>query len=409
MHLATAGRPAHEPPRPPTVDGSVSPNYSALRGAHFRLTLRGWFRGLDKTLLALAAALTFLLTAMVTLLVVTLANGLELLIDTTTPPGRRALVVAAWLTSSFVLLRALREAVFMPRARLFIDSLPVKAAQKLRQDLWLSSLAYSILWLPVAWVLAVSPGRGGAGALSLMELIALSLAFNITVIRSQWREALVALTAAALYTAIGGEGALPSIARLACALLGASALWRSYLPGARRVPAPRAPSALADALAIRSGLVLPLLANELRSNFLVRTGFIAATLAACLIVIRLRTNDASTASVVLFVAAAATLALYRLPALIRQTLLIRLPFIAGQAAFARRMRLSVYLVPTLVFAASVVAAWPFDRSGTAWRDAGTFALLYAGGVTGARAGFAPIHWIVPFLGAVALIILGAMT
>ena len=40
-------------------------NYLSIRHAHFRITLRDWLKGLDKALVAIASALTFILTAMV--------------------------------------------------------------------------------------------------------------------------------------------------------------------------------------------------------------------------------------------------------------------------------------------------------------------------------------------------------
>ncbi len=108
---------------------------------------------------------------------------------------------------------------------------------------------------------------------------------------------------------------------------------------------------------------MPLLGNELKANLLLRVGCIAATLSACLLVMALRTNDASNASVLVFVAAAATLALYSLPALSRNTLLTRLEFLAGQPQFARRMRLAVVRHPCrAVLPRHCALASAFDRS-----------------------------------------------
>jgi hypothetical protein len=164
-----------------------------------------------------------------------------------------------------------------------------------------------------------------------------------------------------------------------------------------------------DQLALHSGLVVPLLLNELRSNLLVRLGCITATLLACLTVIRLRTNDTSTASVVVFVAAVAALALYTLPALCRAILLGKLHFLAGQPAFAARMRVWVYAIPVLLFVAAVAIAWLFDRSGRAWLDAGVFAVWFVFGIIGARLRWSITSWAMPFLTLVSLIILAAMT
>jgi hypothetical protein len=175
------------------------------------------------------------------------------------------------------------------------------------------------------------------------------------------------------------------------------------------VSAARPRSGLADALALRSGLVVPLLTHELRANLAVRIGVILAVFGACLVVIQLRTNDTSTASVLLFVAAVATLALYSLPALLRRTLLTKLGFLAGQPAFVQRMRVPVYLLPTLLFGAALLLGWTFDRSGRAGLDAGIFCALYLAGVAGARLGLRITYWFIPFAVVIAVIILGAMT
>lgn len=211
------------------------------------------------------------------------------------------------------------------------------------------------------------------------------------------------------YACAAGRGIGPEVARLACTGLAAALWWRSYLPArARPVSRPRR-SAVMDRLALRSGLVVPLLLNELRSNLLVRLGCVAATLLGCLTVIHFRTNDTSTASVVVFVAAVAALSLYTLPALCRSILFGRLQFLAGQPAFAARMRVWLYAIPVLLFVAAVAIAWAFDHSGRAWLDAGVFALLFVFGMTGARLQWRITPWAMPFVTLVSLIILAAMT
>ena len=384
--------------------------YFELRQRHLTTTLRDWFRGLDKTVVALVAVLQFILTALATVIVWGLAQGLGRFVDPASNFATRAAVVAAWQCASWILLRALAEPALMPRARRFFDALPVAPFRKMHADITLAALVYSFLWLPVLWVL-FGPHMGAPerAALTLSELVGLSLCVNIASLRGAWRHASIALLALVAFAAIPGNALPAELARLGATALAAAALWFTYLPGARRAALPARASAFADRLALRTGLVLPLLTHELRSNLSVRLGFVGATLAACLMVIRLRTNDTSTASVVVFVGAVAALALYRLPSLIRSTLLGKLRFIAGHPEFPRRIRFSAYLIPTALFAGALLAAWPFDRSGTAPRDAGVFAALYVLGIAGARAGFAVTHWLVPLFCALALIILSAMT
>jgi len=391
----------------------MAANYLGIRHSHFRITLRGWLRGLDKALIAIASALTFILTAMVAMLVFGMAQALLMLLDPATSAAHRVEIIGAWQCLSFVLLRALREAALMPRAQRFFDSLPIAPALRLRADVVLASLTYSFLWLPVGWVLVDPLGSRTmpltATVAALVELIVISLCVNLTLLRVRPRQALVGLGALVLYTALPGEAVGLAVARAASTLLAAWALWWSYQPGAVRAPTARRRSALADQLAIQTGLVVPLLTHELRANLGVRIGVILATLGACLVVIELRTNDTSSASVLLFVAAAATLALYSLPALLRRTLLTKLEFLAGQTAFARRLRLPVYLLPTLLFCAALWVGSVFDRSGRAGVDAGIFCGLYLAGVAGTRLGLRITSWFIPFAVTITVIILGAMT
>jgi len=390
----------------------VAATYLELRLSHYRITLKTWFRGLDKALIAGFAALQFILTAIVTVLLIGMAQALLLLARPDVRTDQRLAVIAGWQLASFILLRATREATFMPRPRTFFDALPVLPLHKLRADLLLSLASYSLLWLPVAWVFIdpLDQGRGSLPGLfaALAELALLSLCLNVALLRSP--RGIAPLTACLLaYAFIPGPETLPELARLSCTLIACLALWRSYLPGGARTARPARRHALTDMLAVRSGLVVPLLTRELRANLLVRIGLVAATLLACLTVIQFRTNDTSSVSVVVFVAAAAALALYTLPELCRDTLLTKIGFLAGQPAFAQRMRLAAYGIPVLLFAAALAGAWPFDRSGRATLDAGVFSLLFVAGVIGARLRLATTTWLMPFAVLISLIILAAMT
>jgi hypothetical protein len=132
----------------------MAANYLGIRHSHFRITLRDWFRGLDKALIAIASALTFILTAMVAMVIFGMAQALLMLLNPASSLSHRIEVIGAWQCLSFVLLRALREAALMPRAQHFFDSLPIAPALRLRADLVLALLTYSFLWLPVGWVIA---------------------------------------------------------------------------------------------------------------------------------------------------------------------------------------------------------------------------------------------------------------
>ena len=80
---------------------SARANYLWIRHAHYRITLRSWLRGLDKALIAIASALTFILTAMVAMVIYGMAQALALLLDATTSLWHRIEVIAAWQVISF--------------------------------------------------------------------------------------------------------------------------------------------------------------------------------------------------------------------------------------------------------------------------------------------------------------------
>jgi len=387
-------------------------SYFQIRQRHYRITLQDWFRGLDKALIATASALTFILTAIVLMLVVAMGQALQMLAAPDTSPAIRTAVIGCWQAVSLLLLRTLREATFMPRPRAFFDSLPIPMRDKLRADLLLSLASYSVLWLPVAWVVIVHKDGGAAAPaviFQLAELASLSLCVNLALLRGATRHALASLTFLACFALLAGDGTPTQLLHLGLAVGAAAALWHAYLPARARVRRATRHGGFAERLVLGSGLVLGLLGSELRANLLVRVGFIAAALAGCLLVIRLRTNDASSASVVVFVAAVAGLALYTLPALCRRTLLTKAAFLAGQPAFARRMRFTAYAVPVGLYALAMAIAWPFDHSERPGIDLLVFSLLFVLGVTGARLGWRPTTWLMPFTSMIALIILAAMT
>ena len=285
----------------------MAANYLDIRHSHYRITLRGWLKGLDKALIAIASALTFMLTAMVAMAIFGMAQALLLLLDPSASRAHHIVVIGAWQGFSFLLLRATREAALMPKVRFFFDSLPIAPSQKLRADAVLALLTYSFLWLPIAWVVLDPLGARNTplpGTMSLLgELVVLSLCLNLTLLRSRPRHALLCGVALLMFAAPQGANFWMEISRAGSALLAVIALWASYQPGAARAPARPRRIEIFDRLAISSGLVLALLTHELRANLAVRCGAILATLAACLLVIELRTNDTSSASVLLFVVA----------------------------------------------------------------------------------------------------------
>ena len=98
----------------------MAPTYHQLRRLHFRITIKAWLRGIDKALLAFAGVLPIGILAVLAVFVLVQAEALRTLLRAEAPLEQRLAVIVAWQFLTFVLLRALREAVLMPKARAFL-------------------------------------------------------------------------------------------------------------------------------------------------------------------------------------------------------------------------------------------------------------------------------------------------
>jgi hypothetical protein len=379
----------------------MAPSYYQLRRLHFRTTIKAWLRGIDKALLAFAGVLPIGILAVLAVFVLVQAEALRTLLRAEAPIEQRLAVVVAWQFVTFVLLRALREAVLMPKARAFFSSLPIPSSCELQSDFTFALQGYSLLWAPLGWVAYTS--QTFQAWLSLGVLVVASLCANLALLRARPWHSLPAL--AALLTM-----ALPPrpLILFGAAAVAGFALWRSYLPGSVRATQPTRVSELAERLSIRSGLALSFFAHDLRSNVLIRTGFIASTLAACLLMTALRAQGAAGTRSLVFVGAMATVALYPLPVLWRNTLLTRLHFLAGQADFVRRIRPSVYGIPALLFGGALLVAAFFDAGESAPATSAIFGALFVAGVVAARCGVQMASWLMPLSSFVAVLILGGI-
>ena len=379
----------------------MAPTYYQLRRLHFRTTIKAWLRGIDKALLAFAGVLPIGILAVLAVFVLVQVEVLRTLLRAEASPGQHLAVIAAWQFITFVLLRALREAVLMPKARTFFSSLPIRSTSELQSDVTFALQGYSLLWPAIAWVAYTAPTF--TAWLTLAALVFTSLCANLAMLRARpWHS--LPILAALLTLALPPR---PFVLLLALAVA-VFALCLSYLPGRVRVAPPPRAGNFVERLSIRSGLALPFLAHDLRSNVLIRVGFIAGSLAACMLMTALRTQGAAGTRSLVFVGAVATVALYALPALWRNTLLTRLHFLAGQADFVSRIRPSVYGIPALLFAVAMLIAAFFDAGESARATPAVFGTLFVAGVVAARCGVQIASWLVPLLSFVAVLILGGI-
>ena len=105
----------------------MAPTYHQLRRLHFRITIKAWLRGIDKALLAFAGVLPIGILAVLAAFVLVQAEALRTLLRAEAPLEQRLAVIVSWQFVTFLLLRALREAVLMPKSRAFFSSLPCPA------------------------------------------------------------------------------------------------------------------------------------------------------------------------------------------------------------------------------------------------------------------------------------------
>ena len=169
----------------------MAPTYHQLRRLHFRITIKAWLRGIDKALLAFAGVLPIGILAVLAAFVLVQAEALRTLLRAEAPLEQRLAVIVSWQFVTFVLLRALREAVLMPKSRAFFSSLPLPRSSELQSDLTFALQGYSILWAPLGWVAFTTQTL--QAWLSLGVLIVASLCANLTLLRSRPWHSLPAL------------------------------------------------------------------------------------------------------------------------------------------------------------------------------------------------------------------------
>ncbi len=396
--------------------------YYQIRSLHFKGTLATWFKDLNKAIFSVASIVGSELFVIVAFLLMAIAGALSLLGSPTTSSAKRAFIILAWQIGTYIVLRSLREAALMPRARHFFDTLPVSRLDKLRADSWIAIRCYSILWLPVAWVIGSVAYRGVSSErllslLSIAELVALSLCVNLLMLRQRRRESGVALLALAVFTVSNFQSVLGTCAQFGALALANASLWKGYEYAQDDADKIRANSAFVERLAIDSGLLISFLSNELRVTFLIRIATVSGSLVACALLLGIRESHGSAIGALVFVAAVATIALYSLPALCRATVLSKLDFVAGHPTFRRRLSIAAFIIPTLIFVVTLFIAYCLADVFTApeflFRQHAFLPLIffsgtYLVGVVATRIGIQSATWIIPLASLVAAIVLSGL-
>jgi len=133
----------------------MSLSYARLRQLHFRMSLADQFRGIGRTVIIVAGFLGGAGVLAVAEMLTVLANGLMALTYSFTAPVERLGVVLGWQLVTLGLLWTLRRVMFMQDADSFLSALPIPERSVWRADLLIAIQCYSILWLPLGWLLYV--------------------------------------------------------------------------------------------------------------------------------------------------------------------------------------------------------------------------------------------------------------
>jgi hypothetical protein len=399
------------------VQRIVPVTYSQIRIWHFTETLARWLKGLDKAAMMLLAVAGPGLLALVVLLLLAIADGLNALSLVSTSFIDKLITIGAWQLGTLCTLWALREAIFMPRTATFFAALPIKASQQLRSDLALCMLSYSLLWLAVAWAI----GRGFLGGvrpgaqtlLSISAFIGFSLVANLLLLKLRQR-AVPSIVVGLLVFSLPGGHFLSLLCALAAFAVGGIYLHRTYLQPSSLIEQGSTPNAVFEPFVIRTGLTVLLFINELRAAVLLRFGCVFGLLALLPLLTRF-TQDAGmeTAGFVVVMAAAA-IAFHDLPALCQATAFSKMGFVAGQKHFVRRVRLFAHGMPMALYACAFLGAHYITRMTMDSTQAISTQLLapsvfftttFLMGTTAATLGYPSVRWWMPVVNFVAVVVM----
>jgi hypothetical protein len=345
-------------------------SYYQIRTLHFTETLAGWARGLDKTAFALLATVGPGLVAILALLLLAIANGLTVLYDASSDVARKSLAVCAWQAVSLSLLWSLREALLMPRASNFFAALPIPIFERLRADLAISALSYSVLWLPVSWALVAGffDRHAVAAILALLStsaFVILSLFSNLLLLRGRWQGVALAITVLAIFALTEADSVFGVLYRLAAVGAGAASVWRNYMEQPAAAEKPRVTSLLMERISIRSGLAISFFAHELRTTLLIRVSAVFGLLAVLAVASTFREPGSAPIGGFVFVVATAAIALHSLPAVCRSTAFAKLLFVAGQKNFTRRLSIVACAIPIVIYICALLGAYMLTISWSA--------------------------------------------
>ncbi|HEX7339015.1 MAG TPA: hypothetical protein VF271_03675 [Rhodanobacteraceae bacterium] len=341
----------------------MSLSYARLRQLHFLQGAADRFQGLGRTAITVVAFLGVLGVLAIAGMVVVLANGLMALASAQTAPVERLGVVLGWQLVTLGLLWSLRRLIFMREADSFLSILPIPKRAVWHADVLIALQCYSVLWLPLAWVLCMlwsrqPPMQALVACVSYLVMIGTGLVLNVLLLRGAYRHAAIMALPLLVLVLIEPQSTSGAVALLGVTVLTA-AMAISMRP--RRLstgPITGHRRAFDERLAIASALVLPVSANVLRDSLVVRGACLFGAWALALMLLAGHAPGVDLATALLIgLTAVASAVLYRLPMMIRDTVLDRLDFLAGHHRFRWRVTALAAGLPAALFVVCLCVSW----------------------------------------------------
>jgi len=339
----------------------MAASYSSIRRQHLVFALRSLTRRQQTALLLVAAILGPTSVGIMQ----GGASALDAFVARDTTAAWRAVAWLAWFLATGLIVLALREAVFMLAARPFVRMLPISRGAHLACDIRSIAIAYSFLWLPIAFFLWTlwSSARGLSPKVdaTLVVAVGLSIAMALQALALQGRPSaflLAAVAAAAFCFAPSLAWPGSWLALLTVLALAALALAIGYEHPARSGTRVRLALPLASHVAALSGLALPVAWRDLRYAIGLRLAFIGLLLGSGAWLARDGAFCGRRTGLVLVESALIVLPLYRVPALVDARLQESLPWLFRLGRARRRAIGASALMTGSVFAAAWwAAAW----------------------------------------------------
>jgi len=192
---------------------------------------------------------------------------------------------------------------------------------------------------------------------SYLVMIGSGLVLNLLLRGAYRRAGMMALPMLALMV-IRPQSALGAVALLGVAVLAVIVAARTRPSRPTTSLPPGHGRACYERMAVASALVLPVSLHALRESLIVRGACLLGAWAMAMALLAGHAPSMGLATALLIgLSAMASVTLYRLPALIRSTVLSRLDFLVGHRRFWWRVTVFAVGLPTVLFAICLGASW----------------------------------------------------